>query len=60
MVSYLLEKGGETYHLGRQIMKVLGSKGVDMREFLNDISKLERKYSDTLPYKLRILSLIKR
>jgi len=41
-------------------MKVSGSKGVDVEEFFNNISKLKRKYSYALFWKLRILPLIKR
>jgi len=47
-VPCLLEKGGGISHLGRQTVKVPKSKGVGMEEFLNDISKLKRKYSYTL------------
>ena len=36
---HLLEKGGGIPQLDRQIMKVLGSKGVNLEEFLVDISK---------------------
>ena len=56
MISYILEEGGRTLgergkipHLGKQIMKVLGSKGVGVEEFLDDISKLKRKYSYAPP-----------
>ena len=52
-IPYLLEKGGGIYHLGTLIMKVPGSKGVGMKEFLDDISKLKRMYSYTLHRKLR-------
>jgi len=58
MVSYLLEKEGGISHLGRQIIKVLGFKGVGVEEFLNDISKLKRKYSYAFPWKLRIYLLL--
>jgi len=47
-------------HLSRQIMKVPGSKGMGMEEFIDDMSKLKRKYSNALPWKLRNLLFIKR
>jgi len=40
-------------------MKVPGSKGVGMEEFLVDISKLKRMYSYALLWKLRNLPFIK-
>jgi len=57
---YLLEKGGGIYYLDRKIMKVLGSNGVHMEEFLDNISKLKRMYYYALPWKLRNLPLISR
>jgi len=59
-VLYLLEKGGGMPHLGKQIIKVPEFEGVSIEEFLDDISKLKRKYSYALPWKLRTLPLIKR
>ena len=49
MVSYLLEKGEEISHLGRQIMKVPGYQGLSMNEFFDDIFKSKRKYCYALP-----------
>jgi len=59
-VLHLLEKGGRMPHPGRQIMKVPEFEEVSMEDFLNDISKLKRKYSYALPWKLRSLPLIKK
>ena len=59
-VPHPLEKGGGIPHLGRRTMKALGFEGVSVEEFLNDISKLKRKYSYVVPWKLRSLPLIKR
>jgi len=47
-VPHLSERGVMP-HLSRQTMKVLGSEGVRVEEFLYDISKSKRKYSYTLP-----------
>ena len=38
-IPHLLVKGGGIPDLGRQIMKVLGSEGVSMKEFFDNISK---------------------
>jgi len=46
---HLLGKGGRIARLDRQIMKVLGSEGVNMKEFLVDIFKSKGKSSYTLP-----------
>jgi len=43
-VPHLLEKEGGMPHPGRQIMKVPGSEGVSVEEFLDDIFKSKRKY----------------
>ena len=40
-------------------MKIQGSEGVSMEEFLDDISKLKRKYSYELSWKLRTYLLSK-
>jgi len=59
-VPHLLEKGGGMLHPSRQTMKAPCSEGVSVEEFLDDISKLKRKYSYALPWKSRSLPLIKR
>jgi len=41
-VPYLLEKGGGISHLGRQIIKVLGSQGLSVEEFLDNFSNRKR------------------
>ena len=46
---HLLEKGGGIPRLDRQIMKALGSEGVNVEEFLIDISKSKMKSSYALP-----------
>jgi len=46
---HLIEKGGGIPRLDRHIMKVLGSEGVNVEEFLIDISKLKMKSSYALP-----------
>ena len=45
---HLLEKGGEIPQLDRQIIKVLGSEGVNAEEFLVNIFKSKVKSSYTL------------
>jgi len=57
-VPYLLEKGEGIPH--KQIIKALGSEGVSVEEFFNDISRSNMKYSCALPNKFMSLSLIKR
>jgi len=47
-VSHLSKKGGGFPHFGRQTTKILGSKGVSVDEFFDDISKSKRKYSYAL------------
>jgi len=47
-VLHLLEKRGWMPHPGKQKMKVPGSEGVSVKEFIDDISKLKRKYSYAL------------
>jgi len=59
-VPRLSETGRGIPQLGRQTMKVPGSEGVSVEEFLDDISKSKRKYSYALPWRLRSLPLIKR
>jgi len=59
-VPQLLEKGGRMPHPSEQIMKVPGSEGASVEEFVNDISKSKRKYSYRLPWKLKSQSPIKR
>jgi len=34
-ITCLFEKGGEISHIGKPIRKILGSKGVGMKELLN-------------------------
>ena len=46
---HLLEKGGGIPWLDRHIMKVLGSEGVNVEEFLVDIFKSKKKFSYALP-----------
>jgi len=46
---HLLEKGRSILQLDRQIMKDLGSEGVNVEEFLIDVSKLKMKSSYALP-----------
>jgi len=48
---HLLEKGGGIPQLDRQIIKVLGSEGVNREEFLVDISKSKIKSSYALLWK---------
>jgi len=48
-VAHLLEKEGAIPHLNRQMRKVLGSIGVNMKEFFDDISRIKRKSSYALP-----------
>jgi len=38
-VLYVLERGGEIPHLGKQVIKVPGFEPVGMEEFLDDNSK---------------------
>jgi len=45
---HLLVRGGGIPQLDRQIMKALGSEGVNMEEFLVDISKSKMKSSCAL------------
>jgi len=59
-VPHLLEKGGQMPHPGISTMKALGSEGMSVEAFLDDIFKSKRKYSYALPWKLRGLPLIKR
>jgi len=56
---HLLKKGGIS-QLDRQIMKALGSEGVNVKEFLVDIFKSKMKSSYALPYKQMNLPLLKR
>ena len=42
LVPYLLEKGRGISHLGRQIIKVPGSQGLSVEEFLDDFSNRKR------------------
>ena len=44
----LLEKGGAILQLDKQMMKVLGSEGVNVEEFLVDSFKSRRKSSYAL------------
>ena len=46
---HILEKGGGIPQLDRQIMKALGYEGVNVEEFLIDVSKLKMKSSYALP-----------
>ena len=46
---YLLEKGRGIPQLDRQMMKVLGFEGVNVKEFLVDSSKLKMKSFYALP-----------